>query len=112
VASIETDGVPDRLGCVAQAGKQWGVYLLRCGDDSLYAGATNDLAARVARHQRGLGSRYTRSRLPVELAYWEPCADRSAALKREVALKRLSRSAKLALIARQAPAETRLAAAS
>jgi len=79
--------------------KQWGVYLLVCNDASLYAGATNDLVARVRRHQAGVGSRYTRSRLPVEVVYWEPCEDRSAALKREAAIKRLNRAAKLALIA-------------
>jgi putative endonuclease len=75
---------------------------LRCGDGSLYAGATNDLARRVAAHDAGRGARYTRSRLPVALVHAERAADRSAALRREAALKRLSRREKLALVARSA----------
>jgi len=78
---------------------RWRVYLLRCGDGSLYAGATSDLTRRLAQHAAGKGSRYTRSRLPVALAYHEPAADRSAALRREAALKRLARAEKLALCA-------------
>lgn len=78
----------------------WWVYLLRCRDGSLYAGATNDLAGRVARHAAGKGARYTRSRLPVALVHRERAADRSAALRREAALKRLRRPEKLAIIAR------------
>lgn len=82
----------------------WCVYLLRCGDGSLYAGATNDLAARLERHGAGRGARYTRSRLPVELAWVARARDRSGALRREAALKRLSRAEKLALVAsRPAP---------
>ncbi len=76
----------------------WVVYLLRCGDGSLYAGATNDLARRVARHAAGKGGRYTRSRLPVVLVHEEPVRGRSAALRREAALKRLTRAQKLALV--------------
>ncbi|HWV39858.1 MAG TPA: GIY-YIG nuclease family protein [Vulgatibacter sp.] len=75
----------------------WCVYLLRCADGSLYAGATNDLAARLARHGAGKGAAYTRARLPVSLAWWEAAADRGAALRREAAIKRLPRPAKLAL---------------
>jgi putative endonuclease len=80
----------------------WRVYLLRCGDGSLYAGATNDLPRRVARHAAGKGGRYTRSRLPVVLVYEERVRGRGAALRREAALKRLSRAAKLALVAARA----------
>ena len=76
----------------------WCVYLLRCRDDSLYAGATNHLERRVALHGSGKGARYTRSRRPVRLVYFERAADRSAALKRERAIKRLDRARKLALI--------------
>ena len=54
------------------------VYLLRCGDGSLYTGCTNDLARRLRAHQSGRGAKYTRSRLPVELVYREEAADRSA----------------------------------
>jgi putative endonuclease len=83
---------------ISKEAKQWGAYLLRCADGTLYAGASNDMGKRLTRHQAGTASRYTRSRLPVEIVYWEDCADRSAALKREAALKRLPRAAKLALI--------------
>lgn len=76
----------------------WSVYILRCGDGSLYTGCTNDLDGRVARHQSGRGARYTRSRLPVALVFSEAVADRSEALRREAALKRLARPLKLKLI--------------
>ena len=76
----------------------WVVYLLRCGDDSLYTGCTNQLAQRILKHQHGKGARYTRSHLPVMLAYHENVADQSAALKREAAIKRLSRAEKISLI--------------
>ncbi len=74
-------------------------YLLRCADDSLYAGWTNDLEKRLAAHAAGTASRYTRSRLPVELAIALPQPDRSAAMREEARIKRLSRAEKLALIA-------------
>ena len=76
----------------------WVVYMLRCGDGSLYTGCTNDLPRRVEAHRSGKGAKYTRSRLPVTLAYWEAAADRSAALRREAAIKRLTRRQKLALV--------------
>jgi putative endonuclease len=76
----------------------WCVYMLRCSDGSLYTGATNALAQRIGRHAAGKGARYTRSRLPVRLVYQEPARDRSAALRRELALKRLTRAQKLALV--------------
>ena len=72
--------------------------MLRCGDGSLYTGATNDLDKRVERHACGKGAAYTRSRLPVILVFHEPATDRSAALKREAALKKLTRAQKLALL--------------
>jgi putative endonuclease len=74
------------------------VYLLRCADDSLYCGWTNDLPRRLAAHQAGTASRYTRSRLPLELAGAFPVADRSAALREEARIKRLPRAAKLKLV--------------
>ncbi|WP_224249295.1 GIY-YIG nuclease family protein [Hyalangium gracile] len=73
--------------------------MLRCRDGTLYTGATNDLERRVATHGRGKGAAYTRARLPVTLVWSEPAEDRSAALRREAALKRLSRLEKLQLIA-------------
>ncbi len=76
----------------------WNVYMLRCQDGTLYTGATNNLERRVATHNRGRGAAYTRARLPVTLVYAEPAADRSAALRREAALKRLSRAQKLRLV--------------
>lgn len=77
----------------------WTVYILRCGDGTLYTGCTNDLPRRLAAHQNGKGAKYTRSRPPVELVYQEEAADKSAALRREIAIKRLDRREKLALIA-------------
>jgi putative endonuclease len=73
------------------------VYLLRCADDSLYCGWTTDVQRRLAAHRSGSASRYTRSRRPVELAAVVPVADRSAALREEARIKRLPRTAKLAL---------------
>lgn len=77
----------------------WGCYLLECADGTLYAGITNDPERRVACHNRGAASKYTRSRLPVRLVYWEPQPDRAAASRREAEIKRLDRIAKLALAA-------------
>ncbi|MEA2370902.1 MAG: putative endonuclease [Solirubrobacteraceae bacterium] len=75
------------------------VYLLRClADDSLYTGWTVDLARRLAAHQSGSGSRYTRSRLPVELALALPMPDAGTARREEARIKRLRRPEKLALI--------------
>ena len=68
--------------------------MLRCRDGSLYTGITNDLAKRLKAHATGKASRYTRSRLPVVLAYTEPQKSKSAALKREAAIKRLTRPQK------------------
>ena len=74
------------------------MYVLRCADGSLYTGITNDLARRLAAHRAGTASRYTRSRRPVRLVYRERRRDRSAALRREAAIKRLPRAAKLRII--------------
>jgi len=72
--------------------------MLRCGDRSLYTGITNDLLRRLTRHRAGTASAYTRARRPVRLVYEERQPDRSAALRREAALRRLSRAEKLALV--------------
>ena len=74
------------------------VYILLCGDGTLYTGCTNNLEGRLAAHRAGRGAKYTRGRLPVTLVYRESCADKSSALKREYAIKQLSREQKLALI--------------
>jgi predicted GIY-YIG superfamily endonuclease len=76
----------------------WCVYLLRCGDGSLYAGITNDLEKRLAAHRSGRGARYTKGRGPLRVVFREEVADKSAALRREHALKRMPRRQKLALV--------------
>lgn len=78
------------------------VYILRCGDGSLYTGWTNDLSARLAKHSSGKASRYTASRLPVELAAVWPMPDRGTAMREEARIKRLDRAGKLALLAARA----------
>jgi putative endonuclease len=74
------------------------VYLMRCRDGSLYCGWSTDPRARAAAHNAGRGAAYTRSRRPVRLVYCEALASRSLALRREWAIKRLDRRAKLALV--------------
>ena len=76
----------------------WTVYLLRCADGTLYAGSTNNVDARVRAHNDGRGARYTSGRRPVSVVYEEPCGTMSDALRREHALKRLTRVQKEALI--------------
>jgi putative endonuclease len=76
------------------------VYILRCRDGSLYTGWTNDLERRLARHRAGRASRYTASRLPVELAFSRAMPDRGAAMREEARIKSLSRPEKLDLLAR------------
>ncbi len=77
----------------------WTVYLLRCADGSLYAGITVDLAARLVTHNTGRGSRYTRSRLPVEVAWSKSQQPGTDARRLERALKSLARADKLRLVA-------------
>lgn len=75
------------------------LYILRCADGSLYTGIAKDLAARIAMHESGKGSKYVRTRLPITVVYTETYPDRSSATKREYDIKQLSKSAKEALIA-------------
>ncbi|NNB87490.1 GIY-YIG nuclease family protein [Corallococcus exiguus] len=75
--------------------------MLRCRDGTLYTGATNNLERRLATHGRGKGAAYTRARLPVTLVWSEPAQDRSTALRREAAIKRLTRADKLLLFTRR-----------
>lgn len=77
--------------------RAWSVYLLRCGDGTLYTGVTNDLARRFAQHASGKGARYTRARGASEIVWSEPAPSKSAALSREWQIKQLSRAQKLAL---------------
>ena len=74
------------------------VYLLRCADGSLYCGWTTDLPARMEAHNSGKGAKYTRSRLPVQLVWYETCEDRHEAQSREWHIKRMSRDEKMALV--------------
>ena len=76
----------------------WKLYLLRCGDGTLYCGITTDVESRLEAHRSGRGAKYTRGRGPVELVYREEQANRAEASKREYQIKQLSRPEKLALI--------------
>lgn len=87
----------------------WLVYLLRCSDSSLYCGITNDLAKRLQTHRSGRGSKYVRSRLPVQVVWTEEQPDMSTALKREFAIKDMRREAKERLIAKPKCAVSRSA---
>ena len=73
-------------------------YILQCSDGTYYTGWTNNLQNRVATHNSGKGAKYTRARLPVQLVYYEEYATKSEAMKRECAIKRLSRKEKEKLI--------------
>ena len=73
-------------------------YIVECADGTLYSGWTNDLEKRIAAHNAGQGAKYTRSRRPVKLRYYEEFEDKSEALRRECALKKMSRAKKQALI--------------
>ena len=77
----------------------WYVYMVRCRDNSLYTGSTNDLSRRIQVHNSGKGAKYTKSRLPVTLVYREECPDKSTALKRECEIKRLTKVKKEQLAA-------------
>ena len=79
-------------------GNSWYLYILRCGDGSLYTGITTDVQARLEAHRAGKGAKYTRGRAPLELVYSENCGDHSAALRREHQIKSLPRAEKLKLI--------------
>lgn len=76
----------------------WKLYILRCGDGSLYTGIAMDVAARLEVHRSGKGAKYTRGRGPLELVYTEDCGSHSDALKREITIKRLTRQEKEELI--------------
>ena len=77
----------------------WYIYILECKDGSFYTGMTDDPERRLAAHRAGKGAKYTRGRAPLTLVYSELCGDRSAALRREAAVKRLTHEQKHMLIA-------------
>ena len=76
----------------------WYVYILECRNSAYYTGATNDIARRVEEHKKGLGGKFTRGFGVRRLVYKEKCADRSAALKREAAIKNMTRAAKKEMV--------------
>ena len=78
--------------------KLWQVYILRCGDGTLYTGIAADVQARLKVHRSGKGAKYTRGRGPLSLVYTEECVDKGAALKRERTIKSMTREEKLRLI--------------
>lgn len=78
--------------------KNWYLYILRCGDGTLYTGITIDVEKRLEQHRTGKGAKYTRGRQPLELVYQENCGDHSTALKREYEIKKMPRDAKMRLI--------------
>ena len=84
-------------------------YILRCADGTLYTGWTNDLTKRLAAHNAGTGSKYTRSRLPVTLAYYEEHETKPEAMHREWVIKHMTRSEKLTLIESKTACETQAA---
>lgn len=79
--------------------KSWKLYILRCGDGSLYTGITVDVAQRLKAHRSGKGAKYTRGRAPLKLVYTEECGAHSAALQRELEIKALTREEKMKLCA-------------
>lgn len=80
---------------------KWYLYILRCKDNTLYTGIAVDVEARLEIHRSGKGAKYTRGRGPLELVYTEECGSHSEALKREIAVKRLTRREKETLIAKK-----------
>ena len=88
----------DRKPKPRSSGEKWFVYIVRCADGSLYTGITKDVKRRCQQHYAGTASRYTRSRLPVKLVYQEAHPSQSSALKRELAIKAMTRREKLAMI--------------
>lgn len=96
----------ERRKSTRSEGAGWQVYILRCGDGSLYTGIARDAAARFARHEAGRGARYTRGRGPLELCHVEEVASHGDALRREAAIRRLGRAAK-ALLAQRGSCATK-----
>lgn len=88
---------------VTAENRPWHVYLLRCADGSLYTGISDNVAARLIKHNAGRGARYTASRTPVTLLYQEKLPDRAAAMRRELEIKRWSKARKEKLAASVSP---------
>lgn len=96
----------DRKGSERESVKNY-TYILHCSDGTFYTGWTTDLDRRVRTHNEGHGAKYTRSRIPVRLVYYETFSSKTEAMQREYAIKRLSRSEKLALIRTMQPDDLR-----
>lgn len=92
------DGIEGRVRIVGSPIGSWYTYLLKCGDGTYYCGITNDVERRIAMHEDGRGAKYTRGRGPLLLVMLESYDSKSAALKREVRIKRLSRAQKIAMV--------------
>ena len=88
--------LPYALGVIME--KNWILYILKCGDGTLYTGITDDLDRRLAVHRTGKGAKYTRGRGPLEVVYREECESHSQALRREMQIKSLTKAQKLKLI--------------
>jgi putative endonuclease len=88
------NGLKEKGASASSDESHWFLYILKCSDGTLYTGITNDLTRRTQRHNDGKGARYTRTRRPVTLVYYETCESRSAALIREAAVKSLPSSKK------------------
>ena len=80
---------------IGESAMEWCVYILSCNDGTLYTGMTNDIDSRLITHNKGLGAKYTRARLPVKLLKVFPCSSKSEALRTEAAIKKLPRHKKL-----------------
>jgi predicted GIY-YIG superfamily endonuclease len=89
-----SDTIITRMHSMSKNMSKWCLYILKCGDGTLYTGITNDLERRLKQHNDGSASRYTRSRFPVKLVYQEPCRGHSHALKKEFSVKSLTRKEK------------------
>ncbi len=98
--NVETKYLRMIRGMKRKGQKDWTVYILRCGDGSLYTGIAKDVQARVKQHNDGRGATYTRTRLPVELLYQQEGMTRSQALIREAEIKAMSRAKKEEVISK------------
>jgi predicted GIY-YIG superfamily endonuclease len=98
IPAMETKYLTMIRGMKKRGKKEWTVYVLRCGDNSLYTGIAKDVTSRLAKHQTGKGAAYTRTHLPVTLIYQENGMTRSAALIREAAIKRMPKARKEKLL--------------
>lgn len=101
-AESTSEKVPEKTApkVSQQSAQDWYVYIVQCADNTLYTGIAKNVSERIEKHNAGIGAKYTRTRTPVTELYRESCADRSQATKRELAIKKLSRKQKFALIGR------------